>query len=628
MNLGRYQLMGKLASGGMAEVYLAKAAGPMGFEKKLVVKRILPHLAEDESFIEMFFAEARLVAKLDHPNIVQIFDFGEADGSYFLAMEYVDGLNLRVLLKRVLAARERLPVALCAKIISAACEGLAYAHEFADPDTRTPLHLVHRDISPDNILVSTHGAVKLADFGIAKAANQLHRTQTGIVKGKVAYMPSEQLQGKSLDARTDIFALGVVLYELLSGRRPFEAENETGLMLAILHEEPVPVTRHREDVPPRMQQILARTLAKERDARYANCRELQMDLERYLRTVDEPVGPVDISRCVARFSSLGAAEANKTPNAKLLLETPSAPSLAAPASTRVSSSSRERTRQGNDTGSPAKVPTLVEEPLTVGDSTRTDPAQPRARGGSPSRWTGRVVLGVSVLALASAGYGFWRVTRPAPAPVSSVAQVESASTRPENPARPEAEASPSPTPPVPVPSPPDPDPEKKASASAEPQPAPATAPKPSEPEPPSSAAPLPVSFRVESNLPGSVRVGGKPFGSTPADVKGLTPGRVSVEVFDKQQGFSKKQTFELKPGDNGVLRFTIGKGRLSFLVLPYATVVLDGKTLGDTPLPPVEVYEGRHVIKLINDKQGAPVTREFVVKPGDNPFMFNYNAPR
>ncbi|MFY0578952.1 serine/threonine protein kinase [Cystobacter fuscus] len=140
MNLGRYQLMGKLASGGMAEVYLAKAAGPMGFEKKLVVKRILPHLAEDESFIEMFFAEARLVARLDHPNIVQIFDFGEADGSYFLAMEYIDGLNLRVLLKRVRAAGERLPVALCAKIISAACEGLAYAHEFVEPDTGTPLH--------------------------------------------------------------------------------------------------------------------------------------------------------------------------------------------------------------------------------------------------------------------------------------------------------------------------------------------------------------------------------------------------------------------------------------------------------------------------------------------------------
>ncbi|WNG19004.1 serine/threonine protein kinase [Cystobacter fuscus] len=623
MNLGRYQLMGKLASGGMAEVYLAKAAGPMGFEKKLVVKRILPHLAEDESFIEMFFAEARLVARLDHPNIVQIFDFGEADGSYFLAMEYIDGLNLRVLLKRVRAAGERLPVALCAKIVSTACEGLAYAHEFVEPDTGKPLHLVHRDISPDNILVSTHGAVKLADFGIAKAANQLHRTQTGIVKGKASYMSPEQLQGKPLDARADLFALGVVLYELLSGRKPFEAENPTGMMLAILHEEPIPVTRYREDVPPRVQQILARTLAKERDARYANCRELQLDLERYLRTVDEPVGPVDISRWVARFSSPGAPEANKTPNAKLLLETPS---LAAPVSTRVSPPSSERTRQGNDTESPARAPTLVEEPLSAGDSTRTDPTQPRAPGAALSRWTGRVVLGVSVLALASVGFGVWRVTQPTPAPVSSVGLVESASPRPENPARPEAGVGPSPTPPVPVPSPPGP--EKKASASAESQPPSATAPTPPEPEPSAPAALLPASFRVESNLPGLVRVGGKPFGATPADVKGLTPGRVSVEVFDKQQGFSKKQTFELKPGDNGVLRFTIGKGRLSFLVLPYATVVLDGKTLGDTPLPPVEVYEGRHVIKLINDKQGAPVTREFVVKPGDNPFMFNYNAPR
>jgi eukaryotic-like serine/threonine-protein kinase len=159
--LGKYQLIRKLATGGMAEVFLAKAAGPMGFEKMLVVKRILPHLSEDPTFVEMFLAEAKLAAQLNHPNIVQIFDFGETDGEYFLAMEYIDGPNLRVLVKRARAAKAPLPTPICARLIAAACEGLAFAHDFSDPTTGEPLGLIHRDISPDNILVSRQGAVKV-----------------------------------------------------------------------------------------------------------------------------------------------------------------------------------------------------------------------------------------------------------------------------------------------------------------------------------------------------------------------------------------------------------------------------------------------------------------------------------
>jgi serine/threonine protein kinase len=302
MHLGKYQFIKKLAAGGMAEVFLAKATGPMGFEKSLVLKRILPHLAEDPHFVEMFFAEARLAAQLNHPNTVQIFDFGESEGSYYLAMEYIDGLNLRALLKSAGSAGMILPPVCCAKIIAFACEGLSFAHDFVDPDTREPLNLVHRDVSPDNILLSRQGAVKVVDFGIAKAANQGHKTQTGMIKGKIAYMPPEQLQGLLLDRRVDVYALGVVLYEMLTGKKPFDAATDVSLMHAILSEPLVPARKRRPDLPQALGQILDRALSKDPGSRYPDCRAFQSDLERFILSCREPVGPWQLSQLVASFS--------------------------------------------------------------------------------------------------------------------------------------------------------------------------------------------------------------------------------------------------------------------------------------------------------------------------------------
>ncbi|HZX42028.1 MAG TPA: serine/threonine-protein kinase, partial [Myxococcaceae bacterium] len=243
MRLGKYQLLRKLATGGMAEVFLAKTDGPMGFEKLLVIKRILPHLAEDPQFVEMFLAEAKLAARLNHPNLVQLFDFGEAEGSYFIAMEYIDGATLRLLLARSRDLRSPMSLALGARIVSLAAEGLAYAHDFRDQVTDEPLHLVHRDVSPDNILIGRSGAVKLVDFGIAKARGQNHHTQAGTVKGKVAYMAPEQLRGEPLDRRVDLYALGVVLYELCTGRMPFEASSDASMVRAVLYDPAIPAVR-------------------------------------------------------------------------------------------------------------------------------------------------------------------------------------------------------------------------------------------------------------------------------------------------------------------------------------------------------------------------------------------------
>jgi serine/threonine protein kinase len=300
--IGKYQLIHKLATGGMAEVFLAKAAGPMGFEKLCVLKRILPHLASEPTFVDMFLSEARLAAQLNHPNIVQIFDFGEAEGTYFLAMEYIDGPNLREMIRRASGVSLSLPIAFCARVICAACEGLAFAHEAKDTATNLPMNIVHRDISPDNLLLSRQGAVKVVDFGIAKAAGQSPHTQTGVLKGKLAYMSPEQLRNEPLDRRADVYALGVVLYELLTGLKPFMATSEAGMVQAILFELQVPVAQRRPDVPEGLQRILAKALAKERERRYPDCASFQADLEEYLLSTGKPMGASQIALLVAMMT--------------------------------------------------------------------------------------------------------------------------------------------------------------------------------------------------------------------------------------------------------------------------------------------------------------------------------------
>ncbi len=299
MQVGKYQLIHKLATGGMAEVFLAKAAGPKGFEKLLVLKRILPHLASDPSFVEMFLSEARLAAQLNHPNIVQIFDFGEADGTYFLAMEYIDGANLREVIRRATGLGLTMPIALCARIIAAACEGLAFAHNFWDLTTGQELNIIHRDISPDNILLSRQGAVKVVDFGIAKAAGVSPHTQTGVLKGKLSYMPPEYLRNEVLDGRVDVYSLGVVFYELLTGQRPFTARSEAGMVQAVLYEAPVPAVQWRKDLPQAVQRILAKALAKDRESRYLDCIGLQEDLEEFIASIGRPAGTSQLAQLVA-----------------------------------------------------------------------------------------------------------------------------------------------------------------------------------------------------------------------------------------------------------------------------------------------------------------------------------------
>ncbi|NBD10601.1 MULTISPECIES: serine/threonine-protein kinase [Corallococcus] len=277
---GKYQLLKKLATGGMAEVWLARQTGIEGFQKDVVVKRILPHLAEDREFVEMFKNEAMIAARFNHPNIAQVYEFGEANGTYYIAMEFIHGEDLGRVMRKASGMNQWIARPLAIRIVASACEGLYYAHSRAD-DAGRPLNVVHRDISPQNILISFDGSVKLVDFGIAKAADQASMTKSGAIKGKFAYMAPEQAGGKHLDRRADIFAIGLVLYEMLTGHRPLKKDSELATLQAAM-ECSIPSPSEVADVPRDMDHVVMRALAKSADDRYDNAREFQTALEELL----------------------------------------------------------------------------------------------------------------------------------------------------------------------------------------------------------------------------------------------------------------------------------------------------------------------------------------------------------
>ena len=276
---GKYLLIRRIAVGGMAEIFKAKVAGAQGFERDLVIKRILPHFNEDEDFVRMFVDEARITAKLQHPNIVQVFDFDVVDGTYYIAMEYIEGKDLKEVLERAALERDPLSVFQCIWIAIEIAKGLHYAH--TKEEKGKPLNIVHRDVTPSNVMISYRGDVKLMDFGIAKAAQRSTKTQAGAVKGKVAYMSPEQARGRPLDGRSDVFALGVMLWEALTERRLFVAESDFDTLTNVLKMEAPPPSSINPEVPKDLDPIIAMCLAKDTDARYASAEILARELTRW-----------------------------------------------------------------------------------------------------------------------------------------------------------------------------------------------------------------------------------------------------------------------------------------------------------------------------------------------------------
>lgn len=296
---GKYFLMEKIAFGGMAEIYKAKTFGVDGFEKMLAIKKILPHYSSDREFISMLTDEAKLVVQLSHTNIVQVYDLGKVGDDYYISMEFIDGVNLREILYRAKELKEKLPLPICLFIASEICKGLDYAHSRKDASGK-PLEIVHRDISPQNILVSFEGETKIADFGIAKAAQNVSETSSGTLKGKVTYMSPEQAVGKPIDPRADIFSVGLILYEMITGERFFTGESQFEVLKKI-RETNITQEILSQKIPAEVVPVLAQALTYTQKNRYQSAGEFQIALTRLLYSRYHEFSPKQLSQLIHRL---------------------------------------------------------------------------------------------------------------------------------------------------------------------------------------------------------------------------------------------------------------------------------------------------------------------------------------
>ncbi|MFL5306021.1 MAG: serine/threonine protein kinase [Polyangia bacterium] len=298
---GRYKIQRRVADGGMAEIFLATQLGRDGFQKPVILKRIHSTIYADPQFRNMFIDEAHISMSLSHSNIVQVLDLGASAGRYFLVLELVDGWDLGRVLHRAAASGVRLPRELSLHITADVCRALAYAH--AKTDGQRPLGIVHRDVSPHNVLLSEQGEVKLTDFGIAKAMNKREHTGVGVVKGKVAFMSPEQAHGKTIDARSDLFSLGTVLYLLVTRTRPFEGPSELETLLRVQKGEFRPPDVAAPDLHPEVAALVARAMQPDPNLRYQTADEMLADVERVLRTVFHPVGQSELKKWLTDLSA-------------------------------------------------------------------------------------------------------------------------------------------------------------------------------------------------------------------------------------------------------------------------------------------------------------------------------------
>jgi len=273
--IGPYLLTQQIAKGGMADLFLSDYLRQDGFRRTVAVKKILPHLAENQDFIKMFIREARLAALLQHPNIVQIIDFGKIQNVYLIAMEYIDGKNLAEIMVHV---KEGLPVDLSVFVIMKICTGLQYSHDKTDDKSGNPLHIVHRDISPQNILISFLGEVKITDFGISKARSEPSMTQAGVIKGKLSYLSPEQALGRVADHQADIYALGLVFYEILSYKKIYRFDNHIEAIRSIPKVNIPPLISLNPGIPDELNRIVMKCLEKDKKLRYQSAQEIHDDL--------------------------------------------------------------------------------------------------------------------------------------------------------------------------------------------------------------------------------------------------------------------------------------------------------------------------------------------------------------
>ena len=666
---GKFRLERKLAVGGMAEIFLATQQGPEGFKKHVAIKRILPHLTDDSDFVTMFLDEARLVARFNHPNIVQIFELGEVDGRYFLAMEFVNGVSMSKLSKVCRKSEIALPLEYGAKIVSFACEGLDYAHSFTDADG-TPLCLIHRDVSPQNLMLSYDGVVKVLDFGIAKAVGNVYQTRTSSLKGKAAYMSPEQITQKSgLDRRSDIFSLGIALFEFATGRRPFDGDTELELMMSIVKRQAPDSRQFNEAIPDEMAEIIACALEKNRENRFQSCRELRQRLEEFLinrRMMVDNYTLGAFAREVIPPGDTGVGYAVATPSRPSQLGAipdPTDPARLTPSSRRP----RPQLQEVDDDAPTQLTPSAQLRPLVEGADPADEPiARPEtAQTGAGGKRAFLLVVVVLLVAAIGAGVAFllfggelpdqrkangagMHVAGSGPVAADPVRVVPDAGPQPGVPVESALEA-PSldagsggsgdeasgngdaerfaglvldaQDPPAEVKDP-KPNRKKRKKDRRRIRRKTATTPKPTKPVKPDAGVRVAAVEKdgklvVDTRPWTNVSIDGTAYGTTPVGPVDLRPGVHKVVLSNRAKGIKLSRTIRILPGQTQRVQEKFGQGLLQVFVKPFGEVFVNGISKGMTPLgAPIKLHEGSHSVKVVCNRTGKQETKPVRVKAG------------
>ncbi len=595
---GKYELLGRIAFGGMAEIFLARERGHESTTRMMVVKRVLPHVAEDRHFVDMFRDEARLAMQLNHPNVCHVYAFGEVEGTHYLAMEWINGQPLSKIIRRA-RAQGGIPVPFALKIFSMVAEALDYAHRACDAKGE-PLGIVHRDVSPQNIMVSYDGVVKLLDFGIAKATSHSTRTEAGIIKGKFAYMSPQQCVGELIDSRADIFALGICMFEALAGKNPFKRKTEFETMTKIVGDPTPDLQERRAEVTDEVVAIVEKALMKQPELRYQSAGEMQLAIETALPRTGQLVNS---SRLGEYVTSLFPEVARDGPTLD----------------TRLSESPRGRTGTGTtsteesieeEAPKPPIGATDVNPPVTAAMADEVVGAKKKRSGcGVIAIALGAVLL----LGLGSAGaLAAWFVFGDASTDLLAELRGDG---RPVEPAA-QVDVAPTPTPGPTTPTPPTPTPPTPSGPAATTQ------------APAGVEAPSTGSVYLESVPPGAdIEFGSMGHaGSTPLELGMVAPGTYDVRLtLDGHQDWTGQVT--VTAGGRETVTAELARrraapetgppGQLSLNTRPWSKVYLGRRLLGTTPLGRVSVPSGNLRLRLV-DRDGNEHQRRINVPPGGN----------
>ncbi|HUH04175.1 MAG TPA: serine/threonine-protein kinase [Kofleriaceae bacterium] len=611
---GHFVLKRRLARGGMAEVFLAAQRGPEGFDRRVAVKRILPHLVESDQFVRMFHDEARLAARLTHPNVVHIYEFGRVDEHYFIAMEYVEGVHAGSLIKY--GAHDPLPPSMIARIGADACAGLHYAHQARD-DSGRQLEIVHRDISPPNLMLTYDGVVKLVDFGIAKAVSQVEQTRPGVVKGKYAYMSPEQTVNHKLDGRSDVFSLCLVLWELVAGRVALDRDDPVEAMRRIRDGRIPSLERARPDVPPALAAAIAAGLEVQRDDR-PTAAELGVMLEGYIKASPELGTALQLAEWIqqrfprpAHGTGEEVAIAGPGPGTQATSATPRT------AATQATAQGTQATQTTQATG--AHMHDELDDDMTA---IVARPLEPTSMGPA------RTLTGSAALATRHGRTGRIAVAAGITALVGAIVMVVAFGGAAE-----ESRAAPTAVPIV------MPD-AQMAIAEVPPDARLALAP----PDAGIDAGPAYAVLEIITDPPGATVYVGEdmPPATSPVVLEDLAPGELVARI--EHEGYEPKtQAVTLAARQRGVINVTLKRlpeptppprkivkrrppnGYVTARTTPYSTVYRGNEKLGVTPFARVPLPAGRHTLTFKNPSR-APYRKTVTIKSGQT-LKLNFPLP-